>query len=401
MNLAAGRDRVENKESGATHTSTKGRILVVDDEEALRRVLERSLSRAGHEVVTAESGATAMEKLKGGQFDVVLSDISMPGMNGLDLLRAVREHDLDIPVLIMTGTPDVSTAVRAMEYGALRYLIKPVVPSELLPVVDYAVQMCQMARVKREALRLVGDANKFVGDRAGLEATFERALAGIWMAYQPIVVWSEKKVYAYEALLRSSEPKLGNPGLLLAAAETLGRLPDLGRTIRKAVAGVAAEVTGFKLFVNLHTLDLRDETLFSAEAPLSAFARNIVLEITERASLDNIADLQTRLKILRDMGYHIALDDLGAGYAGLTSLAQLQPEVVKIDMSLVRDVDKSATKQKLVGSMATLSKEMGMLVVVEGVESTGERNTLVRLGCDLFQGYLFAKPGRPFPPVAW
>jgi EAL domain-containing protein (putative c-di-GMP-specific phosphodiesterase class I)/ActR/RegA family two-component response regulator len=392
---------VENKESGATHTGSKGRILVVDDEEPLRRMLDRSLSRAGHEVVTAENGATAMEKLNGGKFDVVLSDISMPGMNGLDLLRAVREHDLDIPVLIMTGTPDVSTAVRAMEYGALRYLIKPVVPSELLPVVEYAVQMCRMARVKREALRLVGDADKFVGDRAGLETTFERALAGIWMAYQPIVLWSEKKVYAYEALLRSGEPKLGNPGLLLVAAETLGRLPDLGRTIRKAVAAVAAEVAGFKLFVNLHTLDLKDETLFSAEAPLSAFARNIVLEITERASLDNIGDLPTRLKILRDMGYHIALDDLGAGYAGLTSLAQLQPEVVKIDMSLVRDVDKSATKQKLVGSMATLSKEMGMLVVVEGVETVGERDALVGLGCDLFQGYLFAKPGRPFPPVAW
>jgi len=201
--------------------------------------------------------------------------------------------------------------------------------------------------------------------------------------------------------LRSAEPKLGNPGLLLVAAETLGRLPDLGRTIRKAVAGIAAEAKDFKLFVNLHTLDLKDETLFSADAPLSAFARNIVLEITERASLDNIADLQTRLKILRDMGYHIALDDLGAGYAGLTSLAQLQPEVVKIDMSLVRDVDKSATKQKLVGSMATLSKEMGMLVVVEGVETVGERDVLVGLGCDLFQGYLFAKPGRPFPSVAW
>jgi EAL domain-containing protein (putative c-di-GMP-specific phosphodiesterase class I)/CheY-like chemotaxis protein len=392
---------VENKEVGISHTGTKGRILVVDDEEPIRRVLERSLSKAGHQVVTAESGDVAMEKLTGGQFDAVVSDISMPGMNGLDLLRAVREHDLDIPVLIMTGTPDVATAVRAMEYGALRYLIKPVVPSALLPVVEYAVQMCRMARIKREALRLVGDADKFVGDRAGLEATFERALAGIWMAYQPIVLWSERKVYAYEALLRSAEPKLGNPGLLLCAAETLGRLPDLGRAIRKAVAGVAAEAKYFKVFVNLHTLDLKDETLFSADAPLSGFARNVVLEITERASLDNIADLQARLKILRDMGFKIALDDLGAGYAGLTSLAQLQPEVVKIDMSLVRDVDKSATKQKLVGSMATLSKEMGMLVVVEGVETVGERDTLIGLGCDLFQGYLFAKPGRPFPAVAW
>jgi EAL domain-containing protein (putative c-di-GMP-specific phosphodiesterase class I)/ActR/RegA family two-component response regulator len=347
---------VENIQKSIEHTHTAGRILVVDDDEAILRVIDRTLTKAGHQVETAPNGATAMEKMNGRPFDLVMSDISMPGMNGLDLLRAVRAHDLDVPVLIMTGTPDVATAMRAIEYGALRYLIKPMVPSEILPVVDYAVRMCRMARVKREALRLVGDAEKFVGDRAGLETTFQSALDGSWMAYQPIVVWSERRIYAYEALLRSSEPKLGNPGLLLVAAETLGRLPDLGRTIRKAVAGVAAEAKDFKLFVNLHTLDLKDEALFSAEAPLSAFARNVVLEITERASLDNIGDLQTRLTTLRSIGYKIALDDLGAGYAGLTSLAQLQPEVVKIDMSLVRGVDKNATKQKLVGSMATLSK---------------------------------------------
>ncbi len=392
---------METIQKSIEHTHTAGRILVVDDEEAILRVIDRTLTKAGHQVETAPNGAAAMEKMNGRPFDLVMSDISMPGMNGLDLLRAVRAHDLDVPVLIMTGTPDVATAMRAIEYGALRYLIKPVMPSEILAVVDYAVRMCRMARVKREALLLVGDAEKFVGDRAGLEATFQSALDGIWMAYQPIVVWSERRIYAYEALLRSSEPKLGNPGLLLVAAETLGRLPDLGRTIRKAVAGVAAEAKDFKLFVNLHTLDLKDEALFSAAAPLSAFAQNVVLEITERASLDNIGDLQTRLTTLRSMGYKIALDDLGAGYAGLTSLAQLQPEVVKIDMSLVRGVDKNATKQKLVGSMATLSKEMGMLVVVEGVETIGERDALVGLGCDLFQGYLFAKPGRPFPSVAW
>ena len=395
-------DPVDAKVTAQTGSAdTKGRILIADDDEAVLRALERPLRRAGHEVETAPDGMIAIDKLKKTKFDVVVSDISMPGMNGIDLLRAVREHDLDIPVLIMTGTPDVATAVRAIEHGALRYLLKPIVPSDLLPVVDYAVRMCRMARVKREALLLLGDAEKFVGDRAGLETHFSRALEEIWMAYQPIVLWSEKKVYAYEALLRSGEPTLGNPGVLLSAAEKLGRLHDLGRAIRKAVAGVAAEMTACKLFVNLHTLDLNDEGLFSSDAPLSKFAKNVVLEITERASLDDIGDVQTRLKTLREMGYHIALDDLGAGYAGLTSLAQLQPEVVKLDMSLVRDVDKNVTKQKLVGTMANLSKEMGMLVVVEGVETIGERDALVSLGCDLFQGYLFAKPARPFPSVAW
>ena len=152
---------------------------------------------------------------------------------------------------------------------------------------------------------------------------------------------------------------------------------------------------------NLHTVDLRDEELFSAEAPLSKFASNVVLEITERASLDDIVDLPARLIRLRKMGYQIALDDLGAGYAGLTSFALLEPEIVKLDMSLVRDVHKNSTKQKVIRSMTALSQDMGMIVVAEGVETVEERDTLLDLDCDLLQGFLFAKPGRPFPEVKW
>jgi EAL domain-containing protein (putative c-di-GMP-specific phosphodiesterase class I)/ActR/RegA family two-component response regulator len=388
--------------SGKTkQANAPSRILLADDEESLLRAIERLLKRAGHEVETAQDGAAAIEKLKSGTFDLVVSDITMPGMNGIELLKHVREYDPDVPVLMMTGTPDVTTAVRALEYGALRYMIKPVATSEFMPNVEYALRIGRMARIKREAMLLLGDPEQFLGDRAGLEAAFTRALGGLWMAYQPIVLWSGKKTHAYEALLRSREPSFGNPSALLSAAEKLRRVHDLGRTIRNAVAAAAAEVKTPGLFVNLHPLDLNDEELYSPKAPLSKFASKVVLEITERAPLVDVGNLPDHLKALRKMGYQIALDDLGAGYAGLTSLAQLQPEVVKLDMSLIRDVDKNVTKQRLVGSMTRLSEEMGMKVVVEGVETKEERDALLSLGCDLFQGYLFAKPGPPFPTVSW
>jgi len=374
--------------------NTRGRILVVDDDDAVLRVTAQSLMRAGHDVATAINGVLAVGQLRESQFDLVVSDISMPGMTGIDLLRAVREHDLDIQVVIVTGSPEVATAVRAIEYGALRYLIKPVAPSALLPIVDYAVRMCRMARVKREALVLLGDVERFVGDRAALESRFARALKDLWMAYQPLVRWPDGGVFGYEALLRSTEATLPTPGAVVEGAEQLGRLHDLGRVIRAAVASAASALSGFKLFVNLHSVDLTDKALFSPESPLSAFASSVVLEITERASLANVRDLQPRLRLLREMGYQIALDDLGAGYAGLTSLAQLQPEFVKLDMTLVRGIDQNATKQKLVGSMVSLSKDMGMLVVAEGVETPGERDVLAGLGCDRFQGYFFGRPAR-------
>ena len=129
-------------------------------------------------------------------------------------------------------------------------------------------------------------------------------------------------------------------------------------------------------------------------------ASKVVLEITERASLDHIADLQPRIVLLRQLGYRIAIDDLGAGYAGLGSITSLEPEVMKLDMGLVRDVDVSLTKQTLVGAMIQLCAEMGITLIAEGIETRGERDTLRRLGCELMQGYLFARPAQPFPDAA-
>jgi EAL domain-containing protein (putative c-di-GMP-specific phosphodiesterase class I) len=141
--------------------------------------------------------------------------------------------------------------------------------------------------------------------------------------------------------------------------------------------------------------------LYSPAAPLSKIAGRVVLEITERAALDEVRDAAQRVAKLRKMGFRIAVDDLGAGYAGLTSFAQLEPEVVKFDMSLVRGLHENETKWKLIQSMAALFGEMGLIVIAEGVETACERDALVTAGCDLFQGFLFGKPGNPFPAVTW
>jgi EAL domain-containing protein (putative c-di-GMP-specific phosphodiesterase class I) len=117
--------------------------------------------------------------------------------------------------------------------------------------------------------------------------------------------------------------------------------------------------------------------------------------------LDEVRDVRARVAALREMGYSIAVDDLGAGYAGLTSFTLLEPEIVKLDMSLIRDAHQNSTKQKVVRSMTALAKDMGMIVVAEGVESPAERDVLVELGCDYLQGFLFARPGPAFPEVKW
>lgn len=382
--------------------TNRGRVLIADDDETLPRALARHLRTAGFDVECAHDGASAADRVKEQRFDVIISDINMPGMNGLQLLREVRRHDLDAAVVLITAMPAVDTAIEAVQYGAVRYLVKPVLPDELRQVVDDAVRLRRLSEMKRRALALLGEADKQLGDRAALEERFARGLASLWMAMQPIVATNNRGVYGYEALVRTTEPTLPHPGAFFDAAERLGRLHDLGRAIRAAVARVGASAPGSSLlFVNLHPRDLLDDDLFDPAAPLTAMAHRVVLEITERASLDEIRDARQRVARLRALGFQIAVDDLGAGYAGLTSFTLFEPQVVKLDMSLVRDVNNARIKRELIHSMTTLCHELGMLVVAEGVETREERDTLVDLGCDLLQGYLLARPGAPFPVAAW
>ncbi|MEZ4391398.1 MAG: EAL domain-containing protein [Polyangiales bacterium] len=380
-----------------------GRVLLVDDEPEIRRDYSRLLRSLGCAVETAEDGAAAIEKLHVASFDLIISDIGMPRLTGTKFLRAIRDRDLDVPVILMTGAPDFDTAVEAVELSAFRYLTKPVSLNTLTQVVRRAIHMHQLSRLKRESLVLVGAEARQLDDRGCLSTCFTSALDNLWMAFQPIVDWSGRTVFAYEALLRSDEPTLRSPPDILDAAERLGKLHELGRRVRESVALSAPSAPDDALlFVNLHAADLNDPELVSASAPLTGIAERVVLEITERASLHGVHDLGKRIRRLRDLGFRIAVDDLGAGYAGLSSFAQLEPEFVKLDMSLVRGVDVSPRKRSVIRAMTHLcAKDLTIEVISEGVETIQERDVLAQEGCNFLQGYLFAKPARGFPVPQW
>lgn len=379
-----------------------GKVLVVEDEEPLRRAYGRWLEMAGFGTLLAASGGEAVELVEQEKISAIISDINMPGMDGMDLLRAIRERDLDLPVILVTGSPTIESAARAVEYGALRYLVKPVEKDELVETVGRAVKLNSIARLKREAAAYLGGETRPAGDRAGLEASLTRGLETLWMAYQPIVNPRRKQTVAFEALVRCREPTIPHPGVLFSVAERLGRVQEVGRAIRASVARTLAERRPESdIFINLHPSDLLDETLYSHDSPMSPFAHQVVLEITERAALDCGADIPGRIRRLRNLGFRVAIDDLGAGYAGLSYFALLTPDVVKLDITLIRNIHQEEIKRKLVGSLTSLCKDLGMLVVAEGVETAEERDTVAALGCDLLQGFIFAKPSPPFPEVSW
>jgi EAL domain-containing protein (putative c-di-GMP-specific phosphodiesterase class I)/ActR/RegA family two-component response regulator len=389
-----------------TELESKGRVLLVDDDTILLDAQARHLRHAGFEVETRDSGEGALEVYRSRAtqepIEAVVTDIAMPGMNGTQLLRALREFDRDVPVILMTGAPSIESAADAVDYGALKYLLKPVTSEDLVRTAHRAVRLYRLARAKRQTLEELGNQAGEGGDRASLEASFERALESLWMAFQPILRVSSRELYGYEALLRSKEPSLPHPGAVLDAAERLGRLQELGRTIReRAVAAFEASPPDWCLFLNLHPGDLLDPELYELFDGKAEVAQRCVLEVTERASLDRIPDARERVASLRRAGCRIAIDDLGAGYAGLSSFVQLEPDLVKLDMSLVRDADKSAVKRRLIRSLTSVCQDMGMLVVAEGIETAEERDVVIDLGCELLQGYRIGRPSPPFVTPAW
>jgi EAL domain-containing protein (putative c-di-GMP-specific phosphodiesterase class I)/CheY-like chemotaxis protein len=373
-------------------TAHKGTVLVVEDELAIARGYQRVLGAQGYRVLTAGDGETARAILRHEVPDVVISDISMPGLDGLDLLTRIREIDPDLPVVFATGEQRDEMHCRAAERGALMLLNKPVDIRVLTQVVDHAMRL----RAQTRPAAPLGPTRD-----AALDATLDAALAQLWIAYQPVVDDARHLVIGYEALVRSDSRDLGVPAVLFAAAERLGRVHDLGRAIRKRIAAdlVASPPAG-RIFVNLHAAELADDALFGPGEPLRPFARHIVLEITERTALHRIAGLEQRAEALRAAGFSLGVDGLGAGYAGLSAFVQLKPSVAKLDRSLVHDIDGSARNRRIVGALASICREMDIELIAEGVETDGERAALRDLGCDLQQGFIHARPERGLPPIA-
>jgi EAL domain-containing protein (putative c-di-GMP-specific phosphodiesterase class I) len=385
-----------------TVSRPRARLLVVDDDMLMRKLLSRVLTAKGYDVVVAEDGAHAKELLDVGTWDLVLTDLLMPKLDGIGVLRMVRERDPDLPVILFTASPSAETAIGALQLRATAYLTKPLDPARLTEEVEKALKMSELAHVRKEAHGVVQAAAAAGAARAEGGAQFDRALAGLFMVYQPIVSWSARRAFGYEALVRSKEPSLPHPGALFEAAERLERWEDLGRLIwRKCVEPWDRADAGLSLFVNLHARELLDDTLYERSSSLARIADRVVLEITERAHLDTVPDVEARINRLRAMGFRIAIDDIGAGYSGLNSFTALRPDLVKLDMALVRGVDKDPVKRRLAGLMIQLCKDLGIDVVGEGVETTAERDVLAELGCDLLQGYLFARPSPPFVAPAF
>lgn len=225
------------------------------------------------------------------------------------------------------------------------------------------------------------------------------AQSGLHSLFQPIISLSERRILGYEALSRGpSNSPLHSPVALFAVARQAGRLSELEIACRQSACKRFSEqqLPG-KLFLNVSPESL----LEAAHQPgrtlqlLADFGippSQVVIELTEQTPIDDFQLLQNALHHYRDMGFSIALDDLGAGYSSLRLWSELRPDYVKIDRHFIDGIHQDALKREFVGSILQIAKASRAQVIAEGIELTEELAVLTEMGVDLVQGYLLCRP---------
>ena len=366
------------------------RVLVAVDELALRSAVANVLASNFSVATTSVDGIADMLDQ---DWTVAVLDLPNRAAAGREALQRLHNQLPDCPSVVLVPRNELPQAHDAMRLGAYRYLVHPLDRDALSRTVEKAIKWRRLGQLRRAA-------TESVMKRELLQVQFERALDELYVVYQPIVRVSDQTVLGYEALVRSREPSLPHPGALFDAAAQLGRTIDIGKAVRRvAPRPFLKDADSPLLFINLHVEDVVCDDLL--DSPLASIAHRVVLEITERASFESVDDLVARTVKLRAKGYRIAIDDLGAGYAGLSAVANLDPDIVKVDMSLTRGVHMSKTKSRLVGGLQETCSDLELPMVAEGVETKDELLALCSVGVDLFQGFLFARPAPELQEIHW
>jgi EAL domain-containing protein (putative c-di-GMP-specific phosphodiesterase class I)/GGDEF domain-containing protein len=239
---------------------------------------------------------------------------------------------------------------------------------------------------ERERARRVSDLKTSLRDRL------------VYVDYHPIVLATTREIFGYEALARGQMRTLRSPEVMFEVAAEADLIWELSRLCRaRALEGMSTRLEGDQLlFLNVDPTDFNDPAFTEQEVTDPS---RVVIEITERTAIKDYPKFRDRLKAFRQRGYRFAVDDAGSGYAGLGSIANLEPDFIKLDISLVSAIDTNFIKQNLVQTMVKFADDHGAKVIAEGVERAEEFKTVQELGVHLVQGFFLHRPQAANAPI--
>jgi diguanylate cyclase (GGDEF)-like protein len=228
------------------------------------------------------------------------------------------------------------------------------------------------------------------------------ALKKLYSVYQPIISINSAAVLGWEALIRGPENSYFRyPGNIFSFAEAEGLLFPLEKICRESAFNNLGGIgLGQKIFVNVHPNTINDPTFTEGETMriiqnLHIQPENVVFEITERHHIKDFMSLNRTLTHYRDQGFLVAVDDVGCGFSNLQSIAEIRPDYIKIDMSLVRGIHKDGVKTALMETFVTFAAKIGCEIIAEGIEEEAELALLADIGVHYGQGYFFGRPVSP------
>jgi EAL domain-containing protein (putative c-di-GMP-specific phosphodiesterase class I)/AmiR/NasT family two-component response regulator len=382
------------------------RVLIADDEPAIREALADLL--ASEETLELVAVATdtdeAIEAARETMPDVALLDVKMPGGGGPRAAREILSAAPHTRIVALSAHEDRSSVLEMLRAGVVGYVVKGAAAEEILETVrrsvlgqaslsahvtGYVVQELagQLERQERESSLRRGELDR-------IQAVLEQPSL-LRMIHQPIVDLRDGRLAGVEALARFDAEPDRPPDVWFAEATAAGLALELELTaVHAALADLERVPDGAYL-----SLNMSPGTAVSAQFGdvLGRFPPGrIVIEITEHAHVDDYQELGASLRDLRERGARVAIDDAGAGFASLRHILKLEPDLIKLDMTLTRGIDADRAKRALAAGLISFAAEIDAAIVAEGIETEGELEALRNLGVLFGQGYFLAKPG-PIP----
>jgi EAL domain-containing protein (putative c-di-GMP-specific phosphodiesterase class I)/ActR/RegA family two-component response regulator len=387
---------------------TEMRVMIVEDNPADARLIQEALKASGgggFKLVHESTLQNALMQLPEKGIDAIVLDLGLPGTAGLETLEKIHQADAATPVIVLTGSSDEAMAVEAIRLGAQDYLVKDKLNGGALArSLRYSVERSRIQpRRKQEPAEKETDPLLTPVWAEDIDVADILENERVESRFQPWVSLKKRSIVGFEGLcrgVRKDTLNLISPVPLLELSKRRNLLKPMDRLFRKKVlegfAPAARRNPDLVLSVNFDTSVLNEDEkalddFIAAVRANRLDPSHIAIEILESKSCE-LCRLKRFIENQRKLGFLIALDDIGAGYSNMERIAELKPDLIKVDRTLVMGLHQSYHKQEVFKCMVKLAHSLGALLIAEGAETEEETMRALELGADMIQGFYFSRP---------